>query len=40
MIGWHYKLWCEVEEKNPSVSFYLTAKNLLFGFMKKYYIER
>lgn len=35
MIGWHYKLWCEVEEKNPSISFYLTVKNLLFGFMKK-----
>ena len=35
MIVWHYKLWCEVEEKNPSISFYLTVKNLLFGFMKK-----
>ena len=36
MIGWHYKLWCEVEEKKSQYQFLFDSKkNLLFGFMKK-----
>jgi len=35
MIGWHYKLWHEAENKNVIVSLWLTAVNLLFGFYKK-----
>lgn len=35
MIGWHYKLWHEVEGKNRSDSLVLTLKNLIFGFRKK-----
>lgn len=35
MIGWHYKLWHEAEEKNPLASMWYTGVNLLFGFYKK-----
>ena len=41
MIGWHYKLWHEVEKKNVIASLFLTAVNLLFGFYKKVkYVKR
>lgn len=35
MIGWHYKLYREAEKKNPISSVVLTARNLLFGVIKK-----
>ena len=35
MIGWHYKLWNEVEEKNALASLWYTGWNLFFGFRKK-----
>lgn len=35
MIGWHYKLWHEVEKRNKLVSLWYTAWNLFFGFLKK-----
>ena len=35
LIGWHYKLWHEAEDKNTIVSFWRTCWNLFFGFVKK-----
>ena len=35
LIKWHYKLYREAERKNPISSFVLTARNLIFGFIKK-----
>lgn len=35
LIKWHYKLYREVEKKNPISSAVLTMRNLLFGVMKK-----
>ena len=35
LIGWHYKLWREVEEKNPITSGLYTMRNLVFGYLKK-----
>lgn len=35
MIGWHYKLWHEAENKSVVVSLWLTAVNLICGLYKK-----
>lgn len=35
LIKWHYKLYREAEKKNPISSVVLTARNLLFGIIKK-----
>lgn len=35
MIGWHYKLWHEAENKSTVGSLWLTGVNLIFGFYKK-----
>ena len=35
LIKWHYKLYREAESKNPISSVVLTARNLLFGVIKK-----
>lgn len=35
MIGWHYKLWHEAEEKGIISSLWLTGVNLIYGFYKK-----
>lgn len=35
MIGWHYKLWREAEEKGTLMSLWFTCRNLIFGFIKK-----
>lgn len=35
MIGWHYKLWHEAENRNALVAAYYTAMNLVCGFYKK-----
>ena len=35
LIKWHYKLYREVEKKNPVFSFVLTVRNLFFGVLKK-----
>lgn len=35
MIGWHYKLWHEAEEKNPLAALWHTGVNLVCGFYKK-----
>lgn len=41
MIGWHYKLWHEVESKTAVASFWYTVWNLFFGFIKKKkYVKR
>ena len=41
MIGWHYKLWHEAEEKNVIASIWYTGWNLFFGFIKKKrYVKR
>ena len=35
LIKWHYKLYREVEGKNPIISVWLTVRNLFFGVIKK-----
>ena len=41
MIGWHYKLYCEIEGKGRVSSMFNTFRNLMFGFYKKiYYVRR
>ncbi|MBE5966485.1 MAG: glycosyltransferase family 2 protein [Lachnospiraceae bacterium] len=35
LIKWHYRLFKEADGKNGLVSFFLTVRNLLFGFCKK-----
>ena len=35
MIGWHYKLWHEAEDRSAIASLWLTGLNLIFGFYKK-----
>lgn len=41
LIKWHYKLYREAEEKDPVSACILTARNLLFGFIKKIiYVKR
>lgn len=35
MVGWHYKLWHEVEHKNVEVSLWYTCLNIVYGFYKK-----
>ena len=41
MIGWHYKLWHEAEDRNIIMSLWYTGWNLIFGFYKKKrYVER
>lgn len=41
MIGWHYKLWHEAEDKNPVAAIWYTGINLAFGFYKKLkYVKR
>lgn len=35
LIKWHYKLYREAEKKNPISSVGLTARNLVFGVIKK-----
>ena len=35
MIGWHYKLWHEAENRNAIASLWLTGANLVYGFYKK-----
>ena len=35
MIGWHYKLWHEVEGRNLVIALWYTTWNLFFGFWKK-----
>lgn len=40
MIGWHYKLFRYAENQNIILSYFNTARNLLFGFYKKVrYVE-
>lgn len=41
MIGWHYKLFKETEEKNTFVSVLNTARNMVFGlYKKKRYVKK
>ena len=41
MIGWHYKLWHEAENKGVVASLWLTGVNLICGFYKKLrYVKR
>ena len=41
LIKWHYVLYHEAEKKNPISSVVLTARNLLFGVIKKIkYVKR
>ena len=41
LIKWHYKLYREAENLNPVYSFWITARNLLFGTWKKMkYVRR
>ena len=41
MIGWHYKLFREVEKQGNVRSIVNTARNLVFGFYKKKrYVKR
>lgn len=41
MIGWHYKLWHEIEDKSVVASVWWTFINLVFGFYKKItYVKR
>lgn len=41
LIKWHYMLYHEAEKKNPISSVVLTARNLLFGVIKKIkYVKR
>lgn len=41
MIGWHYKLWHEVEGKGAIASVWFTGLNLIYGFYKKLkYVRR
>ena len=41
MIGWHYKLYKEVEELDTFYSVINTCRNLIFGFYKKMkYVKR
>lgn len=41
MIGWHYKLWHEVEEKGVVASICMTFLNLICGLYKKVrYVKR
>lgn len=41
LIKWHYKLWREVECKNPVFASAITGANLLFGIYKKtMFVER
>ncbi len=35
LIGWHYKLWHEAEERSSLVALWYTAWNLVFGLYKK-----
>lgn len=35
MIGWHYKLFREAEQKSACSSAFFTMRNMLFGFYKK-----
>ncbi len=35
MIGWHYRLWHEVMQFSPVSSYFLTARNLVYGLYKK-----
>lgn len=35
LIKWHYKLFREAEKRRAIVSFFLTARNLFFGVIKK-----
>lgn len=35
MIGWHYKLWREVEKRSLIVAFWFTVWNMVFGLCKK-----
>ena len=35
LIKWHYKLFREVENRTPIISFVLTVRNLFFGIIKK-----
>lgn len=35
LIGWHYRLFREVEGQNPAVAMFNTGRNLVFGFYKK-----
>lgn len=35
MIGWHYKLYREAEQKNVLSALFNTARNMVFGFYKK-----
>lgn len=35
MIGWHYKLFHEIEKQTPLKAIFGTFRNMLFGFYKK-----
>lgn len=35
MIGWHYRLFREIEEQNAVTAVFNTARNMAFGFYKK-----
>ena len=35
MIGWHYKLFRNVERQNPLIAVFNTVRNMIFGFYKK-----
>ena len=40
MIGWHYKLWHEVEKKTQWLAVGYTVRNLLYGFIKKTFFKK
>ena len=41
MIGWHYKLYYEVEAKGKLLSLFNTGRNIVFGlYKKKKYVKR
>lgn len=41
LVRWHYRLWRDVEEKNPICAISLTGLNLICGIYKKFkFVER
>ncbi len=40
LIKFHYALWRTGEKKNPVSALFLTAVNLVFGFLKKYIFRK
>ena len=40
LVKYHYALWRTGEKKNPVAALFLTAVNLVFGFLKKYFYRK